>query len=125
MSSSLISRSLILESETISQVAAMKSLPMSNSSAEMSSKSSPSSLAKSVITARRCSASISINSLHVVSPPAVAPSSPQAASAIVDKTAAPAKADKRSEEHTSELQSRGHLVCRLLLEKKKKEDQQN
>src|SRR5207253_8994843 len=26
--------------------------------------------------------------------------------------------DRRSEEHTSELQSRGHLVCRLLLEKK-------
>src|SRR5690625_6778401 len=26
--------------------------------------------------------------------------------------------DERSEEHTSELQSRGHLVCRLLLEKK-------
>src|SRR5690625_6277097 len=26
---------------------------------------------------------------------------------------------QRSEEHTSELQSRGHLVCRLLLEKKK------
>src|SRR2546429_3291308 len=30
---------------------------------------------------------------------------------------------KRSEEHTSELQSRLHLVCRLLLEKKKKECQ--
>src|SRR5439155_27294944 len=30
---------------------------------------------------------------------------------------------KRSEEHTSELQSRGHLVCRLLLEKKKKKTQ--
>src|SRR5437660_10139804 len=29
-------------------------------------------------------------------------------------------APHRSEEHTSELQSRGHLVCRLLLEKKKK-----
>src|SRR5207253_7956192 len=29
---------------------------------------------------------------------------------------------QRSEEHTSELQSRGHLVCRLLLEKKKKKD---
>src|SRR5437660_2976719 len=29
-------------------------------------------------------------------------------------------ASSRSEEHTSELQSRGHLVCRLLLEKKKK-----
>src|SRR5712675_3251345 len=28
--------------------------------------------------------------------------------------------DRRSEEHTSELQSRLHLVCRLLLEKKKK-----
>src|SRR5690348_17800042 len=28
--------------------------------------------------------------------------------------------DKRSEEHTSELQSPVHLVCRLLLEKKKK-----
>src|SRR5687768_18266215 len=29
-------------------------------------------------------------------------------------------AHQRSEEHTSELQSRLHLVCRLLLEKKKK-----
>src|SRR5215510_16579354 len=29
----------------------------------------------------------------------------------------------RSEEHTSELQSRGHLVCRLLLETKKKNSQ--
>src|SRR5690625_6035347 len=28
----------------------------------------------------------------------------------------------RSEEHTSELQSRGHLVCRLLLEKKRRTD---
>src|SRR5439155_26092155 len=32
---------------------------------------------------------------------------------------APAQLRARSEEHTSELQSRGHLVCRLLLEKKK------
>src|SRR3989442_15961416 len=31
---------------------------------------------------------------------------------------------KRSEEHTSELQSRPHLVCRLLLEKKKKKNTQ-
>src|SRR2546429_2720558 len=29
--------------------------------------------------------------------------------------------NRRSEEHTSELQSRLHLVCRLLLEKKKKQ----
>src|SRR5690625_176036 len=34
------------------------------------------------------------------------------------------RAPKRSEEHTSELQSRGHLVCRLLLEKKKQIEQQ-
>src|SRR2546422_7987376 len=33
----------------------------------------------------------------------------------------PRHGDHRSEEHTSELQSRLHLVCRLLLEKKKKE----
>src|SRR5690554_7048170 len=31
--------------------------------------------------------------------------------------------NSRSEEHTSELQSRPHLVCRLLLEKKKKKNQ--
>src|SRR3712207_7982452 len=33
------------------------------------------------------------------------------------------KTMKRSEEHTSELQSRQYLVCRLLLEKKKKRQQ--
>src|SRR2546422_3382729 len=32
------------------------------------------------------------------------------------------EAEERSEEHTSELQSRLHLVCRLLLEKKKKKE---
>src|SRR2546429_3457298 len=37
--------------------------------------------------------------------------------AINSKVAA---TEQRSEEHTSELQSRLHLVCRLLLEKKKK-----
>src|SRR2546429_5110219 len=35
------------------------------------------------------------------------------------------QSDPRSEEHTSELQSRLHLVCRLLLEKKKKHDEDN
>src|SRR5690625_6607531 len=35
----------------------------------------------------------------------------------------PACAPRRSEEHTSELQSRGHLVCRLLLEKKKENEE--
>src|SRR5438309_3596897 len=33
---------------------------------------------------------------------------------------APPRKGRRSEEHTSELQSQFHLVCRLLLEKKKK-----
>src|SRR3989442_8087418 len=34
------------------------------------------------------------------------------------------KRAERSEEHTSELQSRPHLVCRLLLEKKKGNDEE-
>src|SRR5690606_41471019 len=38
----------------------------------------------------------------------------------VDSPAVTPGADTRSEEHTSELQSREKLVCRLLLEKKKK-----
>src|SRR3989449_3392254 len=40
--------------------------------------------------------------------------------ALRQRDAAPANSNQRSEEHTSELQSRLHLVCRLLLEKKKK-----
>src|SRR5258707_7909425 len=36
----------------------------------------------------------------------------------------PGAAPRRSEEHTSELQSRQYLVCRLLLEKKKKDSPQ-
>src|SRR5688572_31562918 len=35
------------------------------------------------------------------------------------------RADRRSEEHTSELQSQSNLVCRLLLEKKKKKKNKN
>src|SRR5687768_17712190 len=46
-------------------------------------------------------------------PPAIPSRPPPAARA--DRAGAPT----RSEEHTSELQSRLHLVCRLLLEKKK------
>src|SRR5256885_10368878 len=42
-----------------------------------------------------------------------------------DRTARPAGRRRRSEEHTSELQSPCNLVCRLLLEKKKIMDQQN
>src|SRR2546430_12223159 len=39
-----------------------------------------------------------------------------------DITRRPASREARSEEHTSELQSQSNLVCRLLLEKKKKKD---
>src|SRR5687768_18055044 len=42
-----------------------------------------------------------------------------------DPHRAEARLMERSEEHTSELQSRLHLVCRLLLEKKKKHASQN
>src|SRR3989441_2599130 len=37
----------------------------------------------------------------------------------------PGDQDRRSEEHTSELQSLAYLVCRLLLEKKKKQQNNN
>src|SRR5690625_6902080 len=40
------------------------------------------------------------------------------ASAMPSSSLESRMAARRSEEHTSELQSRGHLVCRLLLEKK-------
>src|SRR2546422_4276821 len=40
---------------------------------------------------------------------------------VTVEASSPALIEGRSEEHTSELQSRLHLVCRLLLEKKKKE----
>src|SRR6266508_5860389 len=43
----------------------------------------------------------------------------RAASWRRSRCARPPPFPARSEEHTSELQSRGHLVCRLLLEKKK------
>src|SRR5258708_14187233 len=46
----------------------------------------------------------------------------EAPSWVAGRTAAEA-ATKRSEEHTSELQSPDHLVCRLLLEKKKQPPQ--
>src|SRR5947208_9507499 len=55
------------------------------------------------------------------------PSSPAAKSGVLpSKTDADARRPPaRSEEHTSELQSPDHLVCRLLLEKKKKKKYSN
>src|SRR5690625_3337719 len=51
-------------------------------------------------------------------------SSPVAARARRDRVRGTWAREARSEEHTSELQSRGHLVCRLLLEKKKRAQSQ-
>src|SRR2546422_5093688 len=61
---------------------------------------------RSFASARTCTSYCSPPSLYVVT--AAPPTRSRSASAA------------RSEEHTSELQSRLHLVCRLLLEKKKK-----
>src|SRR5438874_8189380 len=67
-------------------------------------------------------------SVLVFSPSAT---SPQASSSTCEFGSTPADARNfsncrnRSEEHTSELQSRRDLVCRLLLEKKKRHIQRN
>src|SRR3712207_8598321 len=50
------------------------------------------------------------------------PSSSGASGRLRGASGEPALVPRRSEEHTSELQSRQYLVCRLLLEKKKKRD---
>src|SRR5215475_16227769 len=52
-------------------------------------------------------------------PPGCGRSWPTASHTCCAATTAPRPATSRSEEHTSELQSRENLVCRLLLEKKK------
>src|SRR3712207_7976931 len=52
-------------------------------------------------------------------PLAAAPAVPGAVRVLPDRREHCARKEPRSEEHTSELQSRQYLVCRLLLEKKK------
>src|SRR3712207_7754817 len=54
------------------------------------------------------------------SPPAQGPAGPHGVRGTRSPGARRTARDRRSEEHTSELQSRQYLVCRLLLEKKKK-----
>src|SRR5882757_11580443 len=56
-------------------------------------------------------------SLHDALP--ISPTAPRWALGTRSGTAAVTAAKARSEEHTSELQSRQYIVCRLLLEKKK------
>src|SRR2546422_8482027 len=54
--------------------------------------------------------------------PGLSPGVSASSAAVSTRRGRPAReSTQRSEEHTSELQSRLHLVCRLLLEKKKKQ----
>src|SRR5690554_7644393 len=62
-------------------------------------------------------------SLHDALPISPAPFCLPTPSSMPPSTSATGNGRVRSEEHTSELQSRPHLVCRLLLEKKKKKQQ--
>src|SRR5206468_12238625 len=59
--------------------------------------------------------------LTITSAPSAPRSSDPSGRLISEQTWRPTRILKRSEEHTSELQSRSDLVCRLLLEKKKKQ----
>src|SRR2546422_3905913 len=59
----------------------------------------------------------------VVPPPTVSITTPENLSVVTASPVTVTGTVDRSEEHTSELQSRLHLVCRLLLEKKKKKTQ--
>src|SRR3989449_2801588 len=54
-------------------------------------------------------------------PTAIRPAAISSLRPSLERIATSAATPRRSEEHTSELQSRLHLVCRLLLEKKKKQ----
>src|SRR2546429_5684061 len=78
-------------------------------------------LAKSADSVCKCSSSISSGSLSMETgcvPVSLGCSSAPVTSISKESTVTPV-GGLRSEEHTSELQSRLHLVCRLLLEKKK------
>src|SRR5690625_6136948 len=65
-----------------------------------------------------CQSLVTVPRCHPVPPPS-SPSCPVVSTSSSHPGSRP-PGWWRSEEHTSELQSRGHLVCRLLLEKKNK-----
>src|SRR3712207_7155232 len=59
---------------------------------------------------------------HPTAATAAVPSATVTARGVQKRSSTSRRAAARSEEHTSELQSRQYLVCRLLLEKKKKQN---
>src|SRR5690606_41547440 len=76
-------------------------------------------LFRSVVSCLEVSEDVAAASATPGAPGAAPAAAPAAGAAPAGAPAAAAGAAKRSEEHTSELQSREKLVCRLLLEKKK------
>src|SRR5215203_3913906 len=81
---------------------------------------SPAEMARTVLRATHASVSPKI-SRRSECPTMTAPAP---TSSSIGAETSPVNAPERSEEHTSELQSRQYLVCRLLLEKKKKQKNQ-
>src|SRR5690606_42129254 len=71
------------------------------------------------IRAFRVSSSDMIEISYESTDPGICMSTLEIISGVIIKNYSGIKANQRSEEHTSELQSREKLVCRLLLEKKK------
>src|SRR5690606_39316474 len=61
-----------------------------------------------------CAVPVDAEGVTIISRPAGRPGEPEHGAALFSR-----KYGQRSEEHTSELQSRENIVCRLLLEKKK------
>src|SRR5690625_6880876 len=59
-----------------------------------------------------------VNALYMSVPEVISEEEKEAAYKWISYFTSPEVNGERSEEHTSELQSRGHLVCRLLLAKK-------
>src|SRR5579884_3191947 len=86
--------------------------------------SSPASIREPASNANRCAwgcAGASVKANGSADDPAYGSiEGKKARGGAIGAAAAAVAVSGRSEEHTSELQSRGHLVCRLLLEKKKK-----
>src|SRR5437870_10522058 len=97
------------------QSAAVRPSPTSTANSHSSSKSEPSSVLSTGSSAPAPDSRLRAVTWHSPFP---ASSFKEARNGLCQVTAR-----NRSEEHTSELQSRGHLVCRLLLEKKSTQQQ--
>src|SRR2546422_2877146 len=81
-------------------------------------RSSPSPPSRATISSRPCAATSSESSAASTRPARRSSARPRSPATPGSDNCS--SVEPRSEEHTSELQSRLHLVCRLLLEKKKK-----